>query len=140
MLSPLAFVGGVDNDPYTQNTCASGNYTTEGYPTVFCEGIVAPIGTGRWIYVETVTDTDGNVQEVVFRRNADHWDAATGDVVELMTLKVYPDHDAVKAALLDKSLDAVVGDGVLTPADVMTFRTEHSADFSANINMRRRSL
>ena len=74
-------------------------------------------------YVETVEDGEGAVQRVVFKLNPDHWDAPAGNVIEYMHLVRYKDHTAVKAALLDGSLDAVVGSGVLAPADVEEFRT-----------------
>ena len=44
-------------------------------------------------------------------------------------MKKYSGHAAVMAALLDGSLDAVMGAGVLEPADFNTIRTAHSSSF-----------
>ena len=38
----------------------------------------------------------------------------------------YPSHDAVKAALIDGSLDAVMGAGVLTETDVAELKRDHA--------------
>ena len=59
-----------------------------------------------------------------FAINTAHWDAPSGTTyVNELVLVHYPTHAAVKAALLDGSLDAVLGAGVLTEADVATLRT-----------------
>jgi ABC-type oligopeptide transport system substrate-binding subunit len=46
-----------------------------------------------------------------------------------MKLVRYEDAAAVKAALLDGSLDAVIGAGVLEPRDIAEMRDEHKEDF-----------
>ena len=124
MLSPAKFVGGGASDPLTQNSCPTGwGKISQDGVDVTCAGTTGISGTGRWQYVETVEDGEGAVQRVVFKLNPDHWDAPAGNVIEYMHLVRYKDHTAVKAALLDGSLDAVVGSGVLAPADVEEFRT-----------------
>ena len=126
-LSPAKFVGGASSDPLTQNSCHGGPFTAFGL-TVTCAGIQAPAGTGRWRYDQTTKKTDGTVQEVIFQRNTAHWAPASGDV-ETLRLVHYDSHDAVKAALVDGTLDLVVGGGVLNPKDVREFRTTRAADF-----------
>ena len=136
MQSPNMFVGGLESDPLTQNSCPAGwgNITDFGV-TVECAGIVgggvseggSVAGTGRWKYAGTETDDAGAIQAVRFAANPDHWDAASGPhAVEELVVVAYPDHDAVKAALLDGELDAVLGAGVLTEADVAELKREHS--------------
>ena len=79
----------------------------------------------------SVPDEEGEypVQEVVFTRNADHWDAGSGEVVYAIRLVRYDSHEDVRSALLDGTLDAVIGDGVLEPAAVAEFMTQHLAEF-----------
>jgi len=130
MLSPAKFHGGLTSDPLTQNSCHAGwGNITHGGVTVTCRGILGVAGTGRWALNATIS-TGGGVQEVVFQRNTDHWDPAPGDAVERLRLVRYASHDTVKAALLAGTLDVVVGSGVLDPADVAAFRTQHSAQFN----------
>ena len=136
MQSPNMFVGGLESDPLAQNSCPAGwgNITDFGV-TVECAGIVgggvseggSVAGTGRWKYAGTETDDAGAIQAVRFAANPDHWDAASGPhAVEELVVVAYPDHDAVKAALLDGELDAVLGAGVLTEADVAELKREHA--------------
>ena len=127
MMSPTMFEGGLESDPIAQNSCASGwgNVTDEASGiTVECAGMVgggvseggSASGTGRWKYVKTDKDASGGVQAVHFAINEDHWDAPSGSHVEELIIRHYPTHEDVKAALLDGSLDAVMGSGVLTEA------------------------
>lgn len=74
-------------------------------------------------------DGERPVQEVVFTRNTDHWDAGSGEVVDAIRLVRYDSHADVESALLDGTLDAVVGDGVLQPSAVAEFMTERQAAF-----------
>ena len=74
-------------------------------------------------------DGERPVQEVVFTRNTDHWDAGSGEVVDAIRLVRYDSHADVESALLDGTLDAVVGDGVLQPSAVAEFMTERKAAF-----------
>ena len=120
MLSPAMFVGGLESDPYTQNSChvGWGNATLEGATTVVCAGTLGVSGTGPWKFEGTVVDEAGETAEATFSRNADYWGAAPAGGVEGMRLIRFPDHKAVKQALLDGSLDVVVGSGPLQPNDV----------------------
>ena len=134
MLSPNKFVGGSSSDPYTQNSCPTGwgLIETEGMQNVTCSGTTGISGTGRWEYVSTTSqevDGETEVQSVLFKRNPNHWDSSSDtNKVEFMKLVRYADHAAVKAALLDGTLDAVVGDGVLDPEDVVLFRSAQHQD------------
>jgi len=79
-------------------------------------------GTGPFRFVETMGNGD-----VKFDRNADHWRSIPQ--VEAIILKKYADHSAVMAALLDGTLDAVMGSGVLLPADLKAIQTRQAAEF-----------
>jgi nickel transport system substrate-binding protein len=135
MMSPNMFVGGLDSDPLTQNSCPTGwgNVTDSGV-TVNCAGIVGGgvseggtvSGTGRWIYDKAVKNDDGSIKEVHFTINEDHWDAPSGNHATRMVVVSYPSHDAVKAALLEGSLDAVMGAGVLTETDIAELKRDHA--------------
>ena len=135
MMSPNMFVGGLASDPLTQNSCPVGwgNVTDSGV-TVNCAGIVGGgvseggtvSGTGRWSYDKTVKNDDGSIEEVHFTVNEDHWDAPSGNHPTRMVVVSYPSHDAVKAALIDGSLDAVMGAGVLTETDVAELKRDHA--------------
>ena len=87
---------------------------------VTCAGATAIAGTGPWKFesrTASADSTDDDVQDdlVVFAANADYW-GTTGDIEKLHVVK-YADSAAVKAALEAGTLDAVVGAGVLAPAD-----------------------
>ena len=138
MLSGEKFACGPTSDAYTCNSCPGGwgNITSTATPagkTIECKGTTGIAGTGRWIYSSTeseVVNGEDVVKSVTFKRNPTHWDASSAQgVVEQIKLVAYADHAAVKAALLDGSLDAVVGAGVLEPADIAAFRNgDHGAD------------
>ena len=118
MLSPTAFVGGAASDPVTQNSCPTG--WDADLSTITCAGTTAIAGTGPWKFesrTASADSTDDDVQDdlVVFAANADYW-GTTGDIEKLHVVK-YADSAAVKAALEAGTLDAVVGAGVLAPAD-----------------------
>lgn len=135
MLSPNMFNGGLSNNYLTQNTCPAGwgDVTNDGI-TVKCTGTLGISGTGRFKYVETTIDSNNNTVSVLFERNPNHWDVRSGsDVVEFVKLVVYADASAVYNALIDKTLDAVVGDGVLTPANLETIRTTKTTEFSVSL-------
>jgi hypothetical protein len=65
--------------------------------------------------------------DVKFESHAAHWRSAPQ--VETVVVKKYADHKEVMAALLNGSLDAVMGAGVLDPADLKTLQTKHASDF-----------
>jgi len=138
-ISPSSFVGGLANDPVTQNSCppAWGTAVLNGV-TVTCAGQTKIAGTGRWQYVNTVREDGVTVVQtgveqipsnggtplansVTMNRFANHWEGAAARQVETIRFVRYADHAAVKAALLDGSLDMVVGSGPLTPTDIKEF-------------------
>ncbi len=131
MMSPNMFVGGPASDPLTQNSCHIGwGNITESDVTVQCSGMVGGgvsnggdvSGTGRWKYVKTVQDSSGGISEIHFTINSDHWDVSSSDEsVHEIILKYYPTTDTVRDALTDGSLDAVIGGGVLSEADIALF-------------------
>ena len=140
MLSPNLFVGGLQSDPLTQNSCHEGfgNITDEASGvTIQCAGMVGggvssggdAIGTGRWKYVKTEKEgdrEDGGIKKVHFAINEDHWDAPSGKHVEELVVVHYPSHTEVKKALLDGGLDAVLGSGVLTELDIADLKRNHT--------------
>jgi ABC-type transport system substrate-binding protein len=138
MLSPKGFNSDAADGWQTHNSCkGTGTQTTpDGVTpavTVTCSGIKAPIGTGPFKYVSRTRDTtcssddpnngDGNYcdSEVVFARNDAYW----GGAPDIETLKFvrYDTAAKVAAALTAGTLDAVIGGGVLTPADLRSFMT-----------------
>merc|ERR1712054_603798 len=131
MLSPASFVGGANSDPLTQNSChvGWGTATLDGV-TVTCAGITAPSGTGPWKYISTqyTDESQETVDQVQFAAFADHWRAAPS--ISTLIVKRYETPAAVKAALLDGSLDVVVGSGVLAPADLEDIRLNYASTHS----------
>eukprot|EP00944_MAST-04C_sp_MAST-4C-sp1_P009011 g9011.t1 len=122
MLSPNKFVGGNSSNPLTQNSCPTGwGNITGNSVTLECAGITGISGTGRWKYIKTVKDANDKTQEVLFERNKDHWEPVPTNAVDFMRLVYYKDHSAVKDALVNNNLDAVIGAGVLNPADIGEF-------------------
>ena len=67
-------------------------------------------------------DANNKIQEVLFERNKDHWEPVPTNAVDFMRLVYYKDHSAVKDALVKNNLDAVIGAGVLNPADIGEFQ------------------
>eukprot|EP00933_Yihiella_yeosuensis_P026963 TRINITY_DN20915_c0_g1_i1.p1 TRINITY_DN20915_c0_g1~~TRINITY_DN20915_c0_g1_i1.p1 ORF type:complete len:611 (-),score=116.45 TRINITY_DN20915_c0_g1_i1:192-1862(-) len=123
MLSPTSFANGMSTDPKTHNSCHKGwgNITGLG-ETIQCAGIRNASGTGPFRYIQTLTNGDAK-----FERNTAHWSSVPQ--VETVLLKKYADHAAVMKALLDGSLDAVMGSGVLKPVDLKTIQTKHTSNF-----------
>ena len=85
-----------------------------------CAGTLGISGTGRWAYDST--EDDGTV---VFNLHADHWDGSPADAAQVMRLVMYADSAAVKSAMMDGSLDVVVGEGVLDPEDIADMMANH---------------
>ena len=111
MLSPAQFQDGLATDPFEANSCHVGWTDPEYYdpipgvdggPDVVCAGIKAPMGTGP---LKLASDITGDYNEVRFEAFAAHWDGPID--INSVTVKKYADSDAVKAALLDGSLDVV---------------------------------
>ena len=130
MQSPNRFASGATTNEISENSCVSGNVfgDDDDYAdkVVTCAGIKGGgvsnggnvSGTGRWIYTKTVKTGD-SIDQVHFARNENHWDPPTGNtfVKELIVVH-YATHEAVKAALLDGTLDAVMGSGPLKVTDI----------------------
>merc|ERR1719379_91761 len=128
MLSPASFMSSASDSWMTHNSCPTGwgSASTDSV-TVTCAGIKAPIGTGPFKFVSRTADADGNDAEVVFHRHDAYWGGAP-DIEELV-VKGYATAADVAAALTAGTLDAVIGGGVLEPADLRTFQA--SSDFSS---------
>jgi len=153
MMSPNLFVGGLESDPLTENSCHTGwgNITTVDPDTgmnvtVQCAGMVGGgvsnggqvSGTGRWKYVKMERegeDGSGPIKSIHFEINDGHWDAPPSgrNGVKELVVKAYDSHDDVKAALLNGSLDAVLGSGVLTEADVADLKTNQTDNFFVSL-------
>ncbi|CAE7263627.1 nikA [Symbiodinium natans] len=123
MLSPAMFASGISTDPMTENSCHAGwGSITGNGETLTCAGVRGVSGTGPFKFVETLPNGD-----VRFDKHADYWRGEPQ--ISQIIVKKYSGHAAVMAALLDGSLDAVMGAGVLEPADFNTIRTAHSSSF-----------
>ena len=121
MLSPTMFKGGLKSDRTTQNSCPAKWGSAKGNgDEVKCVGTTGVSGTGPWKFSGRVKADDGGDKEATFVRNEKHW----GYVPKLESLKVvrYSSHAEVKAALLNGTLDVVVGDGVLEASDLAAFK------------------
>jgi ABC-type transport system substrate-binding protein len=124
MLSPTMFQNGITTSPVTDNSCHKGWGSITGLgETITCGGIKGASGTGPFKYVKTETNGDA-----LFNRNTDWW--STVPQVETMLVKKYASAAAVMAALLDGSLDAVLGAGVLEPSDLKTIQISHANTFN----------
>ena len=121
MLSPTMFQGKLQSDPKTQNSCPAKWGSAKGNgEEVKCVGTTGISGTGPWKFSKRVAAGDSGDKEVTFVRNDKHW----GYVPKLESLKVvrYSSHAAVKEALLNGTLDVVIGDGVLEASDLASFK------------------
>jgi len=136
MMSPAKFADGATTDPTTRNSCPVGNDCDD----VVCAGITGIAGTGPWKFTSKVDTVPEELirgspanDEVTFTRNTEHWDyTAAAWNVETLKIKRYADGAAVKAALLDGSLDAVIGAGVLSAADIVDFRDNRADAFATS--------
>merc|ERR1711912_8021 len=136
MLSPASFVGGAMSDPLTQNSCHVG-WSSDGPiegngASLTCAGITSVSGTGPWKYdsaTGTTFEADGEtVDFVTFTKHSDYWGGAPS--LDSIRVQRFSDSASVKAALIDGSLDVVVGSGVLLPADIKDIQETHSASLS----------
>lgn len=124
MLSPASFATNASDGHLTNNSCPPG--WSGDLTAIHCSGITSPVGTGPFKYVSRSEDGDKDA-EVVFHRFDDYWGGPPD--IEVLKIKYYETASAVKAALLDGSLDMVAGAGVLAPADLTDFKTTHASDF-----------
>ena len=83
-------------------------------------------------YVKTVEDSSGGISEIHFAINPNHWDVPPDGITDVI-LKHYPTTDSVRDALMDGSLDAVIGGGVLSEADIALFKYNNSASVSVSL-------
>lgn len=134
MLSPNAFVNGLATDPVTHNSCPVGWGTVKcwkdapaGCVEITCKGTTAIAGTGPFKFAtRTPSNSDPNTDDSVdFSRNADYWGGAPSVDIRLVR---YEDAAAVNAALIDGSLDTVLGAGVLTPSAIQSLQYNTSFD------------
>jgi len=132
MLSPAAFAN--DADPFTSNSChvGWGNITSSNSDKmVQCAGITNISGTGPFVFDSRAEETIGDTKvdnEVVFKGNTNYWGGAPS--METLIIKRYEDSDAVKAALLDGSLDLVWGSGVLPAQDLIELDADETNNLS----------
>jgi len=131
MLSPQSFANGPASDPVTDNSCPlrwDRPVNVDGTASsVRCKGVRSFHGTGPWIFSGNTLRQDGSISEMKFLKNPNHW-AAQGNIEELI-VRNYNTSELVEAALLDGSLDMVVGARVLTPAQVKEFQTSRFSNF-----------
>lgn len=144
MLSPAAFAN--DADPLTSNSCHVGWGTIESTTddtgdtvVVVCAGITDISGTGPYMYdsresVDLVDDDTGETttvdNKVIFQANPNYWDGSGQPSIETLIIQRYKDSDAVKAALLDGSLDILWGSGILPTDDLIELDTDESNGLS----------
>ena len=163
MQSPAIFFNGASSNSLTENSCYPGTNTIDDVvdisvgdyadEDITCKGTKGGIadcvrtagtwscvpssgnvsGTGRWIYHRTETDSDGKMKSVHFKINVNHWDAPSGNYVEELKVVHYDTEAKIKAALLDGSLDAVLGADVLTGADVADLKNNHVDTVSVSL-------
>jgi ABC-type transport system substrate-binding protein len=136
MLSPASFVGSAN--PLTENSCNLdwGTITT-GNVTVICVGIKNISGTGPFAYVSKTPSSGEFDDEVIFIRNENYWEGIPN--VEKLVVQRYEASKDVKSALLNGTLDAVWGAGVLSAQDLQELEEEstltvfHSEDIQNSI-------
>lgn len=143
MLSPLGFVGGAHSSPISNNSCPVGwgkatCTTDDGWEgtddclDIRCAGTVSISGTGPFEFISRTNADDDEAydDEVVFKSFDNYWGGDSE--VDYVTIKRYDSASDIYDALIDESLDAVVGAGVLEPSDVHTlmynddFAVEHT--------------
>ena len=131
MLSPAAFPN--DADPLTANSChvGWGDITSDGV-TVKCAGTTAISGTGPFMFSDRTSvalDADTTVDsQVVFNAHSSYWGKVPS--IDTLIVKRYENSDAVKAALLNGSLDLVWGSGVLPTQDLVELDENEENDIS----------
>lgn len=148
MISPTSFFNGAASDPTTQNSCIGNNWNAD-VPTLTgtgfidyctdpsgatinttCVGILSVSGTGPWKYGGT-TYEGGNSSNPVdystFDKNPSYWGGAPS--LDSITVKRYASASAVKAAVDAGTLDVVIGNGVLAPADIKDIK-DNDPDYS----------
>lgn len=143
MLSPQSFMNGLQTDKTTQNSCPPKWNNDDGFlspppdftPQVKCVGVRSLHGTGPWKFESKKhynNDPAQAVQEAHFVKNENWWGNGARGNIEKMIIKHFADSNAIRAALLDNTLDVAVGDKVLTPEQVKEFQTKRLAHGFAN--------
>merc|ERR1719310_295203 len=108
----------------THNSCPTGwgeISTDDGSVTITCVGTGEPIGTGPFKFASRTADADGNDAEVVFHRYDGYWGGAPD--IEVLIVKKFDTAAEVFSAIWNGTLDAVIGDMVLEPFDLLTLQT-----------------
>ena len=124
MLSPNAFIGGIDSDPYESNSCHTDWGTVNGVDAteqVKCSGIETISGTGPFAYVSK-EEADGTTTRVTFAGNSGYW-GGTPEIERLEVIRYTTDME-VKEALLNGELDVVWGAGVLSDTDILEIKND----------------
>jgi nickel transport system substrate-binding protein len=133
------------------NTCPPGWGTlqSDDGATVECKGHTAPIGTGPYLFKQTITnkrivsadqvaafelDEGEEVTEVHFTANANYWGGTPA--INQLVVRSYASHTDVLEALLDQSLD--VAHSSLEPQDIKVARDvdELTVQLSPPLNTR----
>jgi len=99
--------------------------------TITCAGIRNISGTGPFIFKSREEDLlDDNIvdNEVTLVRNENYWGGAPA--IEELKIVRYEDASAVKAALLNGSLDMVWGAGVLHAQDIFSLQDNETLPLS----------
>ena len=132
MLSPNAFTNGLSTSAVTHNSCPVGwgNITCwagapSGCQTVSCSGTNGIVGTGPFMFASRDRNDTTGVDDIVkFTRNANYWGGSPDVDIDVVR---YETADEVEEALLDGSLDAVIGAGVLRPSTIQ--RLQYNSSF-----------
>ncbi len=131
--SAAAFTQGLDSHPDLHNSCNPGDFGSKWdhlEQNVTCAGLIAPIGTGPFKFVNR-TFLPGSNEEidetVFFAAHTEYW----GRVPEIETLviKHYESSDDVYEALMSGELDMTLGTGPLTSIQVRDIQFLNSTTF-----------
>jgi ABC-type transport system substrate-binding protein len=126
ILSPNCYQNGPTSSSITHNSCPT-KWDKPSGSNVRCVSVKCSAGTGPWKYLDKTLRADKTTLQMRLARN-DAWWGARGGITELI-VKSYTSAADVKKALLDESLDMVVGAGVLTPQQVKEMNNLHAVKF-----------
>jgi nickel transport system substrate-binding protein len=130
--SAETFANGLDSDPVEENACIEFKGRHEVIEeTINCVGLSGSIGTGPWKFASrTPKDGEDDVMldaEVVFEQFDDYWGPLSG--IQVLKIVHYATDEETEAALLSGELDMVIGNGALTPQQVVKFKEQYSSRF-----------
>lgn len=132
MLSPKSFKSQAADGWKTHNSCPTGWNDADGEikgtsVNIKCAGIGDPVGTGPFKFTSRTEHSDSNSTagnyidgEVVFSRHETYWGGKPD--IEVLKLKYFETAAEVATALSSGTIDAVIGDGVLAPSDLLNFQ------------------